>query len=279
MKRLMLLVVGATTLLLVAVIMSPQAVAASVFESFDYPDGTAIHGQGPSGAVWKITGPDGNGINGPKVFSADDAKRGQVLLVEQASDPSNTAHGAWPSGAPAGDPGVARLNLDDAISVDLTMSFDYKTNFDTNRTLTLIGGSNPSAIGAEAKDGPQIIFGKTAAGPEGQEIRYRQAGGTNASAAYDWPTNTWMAVEVAIQPSAKTYQMKIDGNTVFSNGSWEGYSDLSELQVVAIERHGGIRTAYMDNLSIVPIPEPASAALALLAVSLLSGRGWSRRRD
>lgn len=276
MKRLMLFVVGATAVLLVAVIMSPQAVATSFFDSFDYGDGTAIHGQTPAGGEWFITGPDGNGVNGPKVFNA--AGRGQVLLIEQASDPSNTGHGAWPAGAPAGDPGVARLNLNSAVTEDITLSFDYNTNFDTSRTLTLIGGSNPNAIGAELKDGLQIIFGKTAAGPEGQEIRYRQAGGTNASAAYDWPTNTWMEVEVAIQLSAKTYQMTIDDNTVFSDGSWEGYSDLSELQVIAFERHGGIRTAYMDNLSVqATIPEPASVALVLLAVSLLSGRGWSRR--
>ena len=257
--------------LLVAVIMSPQAVATSLFDSFDYGDGTSIHGQTPAGGEWFITSPDGPGVGGPKVFNV--AGRGQVLLVEQAGDPSNPA-----VIDPAGGPGVARLNLNSAATEDITLSFDYNTNTDLYRTLTLIGGSDPSSIGAEAKDGPVVIFGM----PEGvgNGIRYRVSGGTAVNTPYDFSTNTWMNVVIDFQPSAKTYQMTIDGNTVFSDGSWEGYSDLSELQVFAFERHGGIRSAYIDDLSVQSvIPKPASVAIALLAVSLLSGRGWSHRRD
>jgi len=262
-------VVGISVAVIIAMALSPVAVATSVFEDFNYGHGTLIHGQTPTNAEWKVTVaglPANAGNPGPKVFDdpgGDVPGRGQALLASQANDPP--------------DAGVTRLVLDNPMSQDFTLSFDYNTNTGVSKTLNLLLGDNPTTAGSESLEGGQIVFGQGLSG-EGAFIRYRLAAGGHQEAAFTWPVSAWMEVVVDIQPSAKTYQMSIDGSPVFTDGGWN--TALDEVQVFAMERSGGIRTAYLDNLSIVAVvPEPASGALALLAVSLLSGRRWSRRRD
>ena len=260
-------VVGISAAVIIALGLSSVAVATTVFEDFNYGDGTLIHGQTPTNAEWKVTVaglPAGAGA-GPKVFDdpgGDVAGRGQTLLASQANDPP--------------DEGVVRLVLDNPISQDFTLSFDFNTNTGVSKTLNLLLGDNPSSAGSESIEGGQIVFGQSLT-VEGAFIRYRLASGVNQEAAFTFPVDTWMEVVIDIQPSAKTYQMSIDGSPVFTDGGWN--TALDEYQVFAMERSGGTRSAYLDNLKIV-IPEPASAALALLLVGcLLPGRGWSRRRD
>jgi hypothetical protein len=84
-----------------------------------------------------------------------------------------------------------------------------------------------------------------------------------------WDEETWYRFTINADYETKTYDLSIDGTQLntepipFYNA---GSQNLSQIRIFRGANQAGM---IVDDLSVAPVPEPASAATALVATTML----------
>src|SRR5262249_22131311 len=148
-----------------------------------------------------------------------------------------------------------------------TMQFDLYQTTDQQRSLFF----DEIQVPGDSADGPFVAWGTNGVSNTAADTIFSwKMGGFFNNVSYTWPVNTWQHVVVLADNTSSTFSMTIDGNPIFANAPYRGA--LTETDGLALSVWFA-DTAFMDNLSVTDLPEPASL-VALVAV--LPALFWRR---